>query len=469
MKKTKVLSGLIMLILCIAVIGMGIYAITPTAHGIQATVSVTQGGKMITMKAYLGEKLISNTITPRHETQRLVLNTSALVFDVQDVYEPSEVDPIDVKIAITNHASEAIGAYIVEAPVAEGEQTKISNIATYKNFHGKIGNDPVTDVVKATFIGSTELDGYTKIEPGATDYIICSLQLLKIEDTQIDVEMKLNIRIETDISEPILAANSLIYNEDRTVVLGCSDKSILKSVIVPDSVLEISADAFSGCTNLTTIILPNGLKTIGDRAFYQSGITSITIPASVESMGRNLFADAATYMYCKLTELNLSKGLTTIGEGAFVGTQITSITIPSTVKIVHNSAFACSPRLSQVYISSGVETIGDSAFDKGAISSTIDVALSYISIPASVTSWGSNCIFQSGFANGVTTIEYTDNFSAYESIYLAQLNFMNYSRTSTIYVPAGQGEAFRTYFSSLYDAASGYTIGNYLASKVRER
>ena len=65
----------------------------------------------------------------------------------------------------------------------------------------------------------------------------------------------------------------------------------LTSVTIPGSVKEIrSWGAFYGCTNLETAILCDGLTTLGDGAFQYTGLMSITLPATLTSVGKDAFS-----------------------------------------------------------------------------------------------------------------------------------------------------------------------------------
>jgi hypothetical protein len=61
-----------------------------------------------------------------------------------------------------------------------------------------------------------------------------------------------------------------------------------------DGYTSIGDSAFSNCTDLKSIIIPNSVTSIGDCAFYDcSGLTSVTIPNSVTSIGDYAFYDCS--------------------------------------------------------------------------------------------------------------------------------------------------------------------------------
>ena len=78
------------------------------------------------------------------------------------------------------------------------------------------------------------------------------------------------------------------------------------------------------------------LTSIGGSAFQESGLTSITIPASVTSIGNDAF-----YSCNSLTSVSFESGsqLTSIGNYAFYSTGLTTITIPASVTSIGNDAF----------------------------------------------------------------------------------------------------------------------------------
>ena len=169
---------------------------------------------------------------------------------------------------------------------------------------------------------------------------------------------------------------------------GCSG---LTSVTIPNSVTSIGEWAFSYCTGLTSVTIPNSVTSIGVRAFAGcSGLTSITIPNSVTSIGAEAFRSCSG-----LTSVTIGSSVTSIGIYAFYSCSgLTSITIPNSVTSIGDGAFSSCSGLTSVTIPNSVTSIGDDAFDgcKG---------LTSVTIPNSVTSIGSGAFFR---CSGLTSI-----------------------------------------------------------------
>ena len=97
----------------------------------------------------------------------------------------------------------------------------------------------------------------------------------------------------------------------------------------------ISEYAFFGCNNLTSVIIPNSVKDIGDAAFGDcSSLTSIDIPNSVTTINWSAFGRTA------ITEISIPNSVTSIGVGAFYEcSNLVSIKIPDSVSFIGSSAF----------------------------------------------------------------------------------------------------------------------------------
>ena len=159
-------------------------------------------------------------------------------------------------------------------------------------------------------------------------------------------------------------ANSIISIGDYAF-FECSG---LTSVIIPDNVTTIGEFAFygtpwndnlpdgliylgkvlyryNGKINNTGIEIEKGTVSICPRAFYcQSGLTSVTIPNSVTTIGGMAFSNCTG-----LTSVTIPNGVTTIGEEAFAYcTELTTVTFPNSIISIGSGAFK-QTKLTDVY------------------------------------------------------------------------------------------------------------------------
>ncbi len=149
----------------------------------------------------------------------------------------------------------------------------------------------------------------------------------------------------------------------------------LTSITIPAGVTSIGNWAFYNCESLTSITIPDSVTSIGQSAFYGcSSLTSITIPDSVTSIGGSAFSGCpiVTATICTNHISSIPKfalqtviltGGTSIGEDAFRGcSSLASITIPSSVTSIGSYAFYGCSGLTSITIPSSVTSIGDDAF-----------------------------------------------------------------------------------------------------------
>ena len=151
--------------------------------------------------------------------------------------------------------------------------------------------------------------------------------------------------------------------------------SQVKTVIIEDGVTSIGDRAFDGCTKLTRVVIPDSVTSIGYSSFRGCySLPSVAIPDSVTSIGDSAFA------YCKvLTGITLSGSVTSIGSCAFQSCDsLTSVTMQNGVTDIGDNAFTYCKNLTSVTIPNSVKTIGTSAFYNCA-------GLTRVTIPGSVT------------------------------------------------------------------------------------
>ncbi len=118
------------------------------------------------------------------------------------------------------------------------------------------------------------------------------------------------------------------------------------SVSIPNSVTSIGAYAFVLCAKLTNVTLTNGVTSIGVKAFASTGLTNVIIPSSVTSIAGYAFQDCLS-----LTNVTIADGVATIGDSAFYScSKLPSVTIPSTVTNIGDDVFEDCTRLTSIAI-----------------------------------------------------------------------------------------------------------------------
>ena len=143
----------------------------------------------------------------------------------------------------------------------------------------------------------------------------------------------------------------------------------LQTLIWNGAPTEIGDGAFQNCRNLGgELVLPEGLVSIGACAFQKTGLSSVTLPETVESLGINAFTDCS-----QLTEISLPDGLQTIGDYAFNAcTSLRSVSLPQGLHSLGNGAFQnCSALSGEILIPEGITKIKEWTFKGCGIQSVI--------------------------------------------------------------------------------------------------
>ena len=166
-----------------------------------------------------------------------------------------------------------------------------------------------------------------------------------------------------DASGNITIPATIVYNGQTYTVTSIGNRAFanchITSVTIPDSVTSIGNYAFSHCTDLTSVTIPDSVTSIGGYAFGGcSSLTEVTIPDSVTVI------DSGTFIECTdLTSVDIPDGVTSIGNGAFSRCSgLTSVDIPDSVTSIGNNAFLECSGLTSVDIPDSVTSIGDRAF-----------------------------------------------------------------------------------------------------------
>ena len=209
----------------------------------------------------------------------------------------------------------------------------------------------------------------------------------------------------------------------------------LASIRISESVTSIGAHAFESCNELTEVVVPESVTVIADRAFqFCHALTSISIPTKVSSIGVDAFIACES-----LSSISVASGnavydsrnncnaiIETSTNTLIVGCQNT--VIPQSVVSINDNAFYASLNMTHVDIPEGVKTIGYRTFAHC-------YALTSVRIPSTMESIGG--------------LAFETNSSLTQMVVLAvvppsvQSNILSSSYNCKIYVPAGSVDAYK--------------------------
>ena len=215
----------------------------------------------------------------------------------------------------------------------------------------------------------------------------------------------------------------------------------LTSLVTEETVSSVAYYAFSRCAKLSDVRLSSSLESIGNYAFYRSGLASISIPDSVTTIGTGTFQ-----MCTKLSDVRLSSSLESIGNNAFLSTNVVAFrNWPGTLKstsamgidytkvasltvggaTVDDNAFVAWTSVVSLVISEPITKIGTGSFNQLKLLNNVTLpkslneigarafegcsSLSQITLPDSVISLKSNAFSETGLVSisipdSVTTI-----------------------------------------------------------------
>ena len=157
---------------------------------------------------------------------------------------------------------------------------------------------------------------------------------------------------------------------------GCDQ---ITQLVMPNTIDSIGPFALCRCEGLTEIDIPSSVKTMSYAVFENcTGLTSITLPSSITRIEERLFQECEN-----LREVNLPPTITSIGSSAFSRCpSLERITLPDAITDIDNYAFAYSKSLKHIDLPRSLQSIGEEAFS--------GCTFREIVLPEGLTSLGKN-------------------------------------------------------------------------------
>jgi hypothetical protein len=233
------------------------------------------------------------------------------------------------------------------------------------------------------------------------------------------------------------STNGILFNKNKTVLIQYPANKAGSYYNVPGSVTNIASGAFA-CSGLTSLVVPDSVKTIGGSLFNNSS---------------------------SLTSLTLGNGVTSIGGDAFRSCRLTSVTFPASLTYIGDWAFADCETLKELYFKGNAPARGQDVYYGGEVFYYVPGTTGWGATLDGLVVWNqTNLVLNSSFeAGGAAPASWTRGGSAAGSSAAAQSGTnslriatagANAPTTQTIAIQAGT-----TYDISVWINAAGLTAG----------
>ena len=251
----------------------------------------------------------------------------------------------------------------------------------------------------------------------------------------------------TNYSGYVSVPATVTYNGKTYKVTAVSDHAFqecsVTTVILPNTIKSIGYAAFLDCYQLTSVNLPSSITIIRDNAFNGCTVLgNVTLPTALKSIGNYAFQNCKAF-----TNISVPDGVTSIGAGAFQScSNLASISIPSSVVSVGSSAFSGTAWYTN--LPNGMVYFGSIAYCyKGTMpeNTTIEIKegttsiaggaftncgnLVSVSIPSSVTSIGNNAFY---YCSGLQSVDIPNTVKKIENY-----TFAGCTSLSSVNIPNG--------------------------------
>ncbi|MCL2043686.1 MAG: leucine-rich repeat protein [Treponema sp.] len=285
------------------------------------------------------------------------------------VVEYTGIDPLHGKFVVIRHhfAYFSIYAHLSHIEVQKGSYVRQGNII------GRI--DYITEIAPLLFFSIFR--GVDAINPEnlireSKDYAFDDINGFIIQTIDDDTA----IRIISYMGNNRVAIIPYLINNLPVTEIG--DKAFFEKgitgVTIPDSVTYIGKSSFN-TNRLNRINIPDSVNVIDYMAFADNRLTRVIVPNSVSIIGKYAFYRN------KISRVTIPDSVTTIGGGAFISNRLTRVTIPNSLTVIEGSVFS-ENRLRKIVIPDSITSIGGRAFSGNALREII--------IPDSVSSIGNN-------------------------------------------------------------------------------
>lgn len=281
-------------------------------------------GIMLAMSYWLLQDQTKSILGGNSNKVSQAVNQKVADIDTLEAEGNSAVEAIDIQadserasvLAVAQSTASSIAATRVPIEGVASSSTS-SSVAPVTIYHYKVEGLTPTDASKFTFSLNGD-DTYT-----ITSYLGTAKDVV--------IPYIYNNKEVSEIGADVFKAKALtsvqIPDTVRTIGERAFQTNTLTDLILPDSVVVIEDEAFK-FSGLQTLTLGTGVVGIGPDAFNSCNLTSLTVPGNVKTIGWGAFG------YNKLVSVTLSEGIEIIDGLAFSGNKLTKIAFPKSISYV---------------------------------------------------------------------------------------------------------------------------------------
>lgn len=231
------------------------------------------------------------------------------------------------------------------------------------------GCDSLTDIVFPEGLKLTELSSYAFNSCGSLETVVIPDCITNMNVYTFAFCEKLkNVTIGKNIADIGFASFTNCYSLEQVNIMGDLQKIYgeafkncenLKTITIPDSVSEIGMCAFWN-TGLTEIKLPGNLTVVESNVFYNcESLKKVTIGSKLREIKGIAFEECTALEQIVIPD---NSSLEIIGDSAFYNTALKSISLPNSLKEIGNTAFKYAD-LESIIVPDSVTTLGAGAFE----------------------------------------------------------------------------------------------------------
>lgn len=283
------------------------------------------------------------------------LGSALITIENEAFYRCSNLQSIFIPNSVTSIGDRAFEGCTSLRSINIPNSISVIENGTFMGCSGLLNVDIPNSI---TSIGSHAFSGCENL---AMIYIPSSVNSIGLWAFLGCVNLKsLSVDVNNVVYDSRQNCNAIIETETNTLIRGCNNS------FIPASVQVIGVGAFSGCSGLTTVSLPDGCYAIYLEAFYGcSRLSAISIPKQVVNIGRNAFSETAMFYdnsYWENNAFYIDDCLLEISRDSGFGSVIGDYIIRDGTRLVADKTFQLSSDLISIHIPNSVTEIGSGAF-----------------------------------------------------------------------------------------------------------